>query len=175
VIDSSLADSIVSIDTILFDQTNQFTNITPVDDTLDYELTMSQKPAMALFKSMALPGWGQLGNRRYIKAAVFAGLDVWFISSALRYKSNAKDFRELYLNEDDLVLRGDYYDKFDSERDQRNKYTWYAVITAFFAMFDAYVDAHLSGYPRKENENSVGLQVYPDDYGTMMTAVTLTF
>ena len=38
--------------------------------------------------------------------------------------------------------RNEYYDLYQDRKDERNKFTWFAVITAFVSMFDAYVDAH---------------------------------
>jgi hypothetical protein len=42
---------------------------------------------------MLLPGWGQLGNRRYLKAILFAGLDAWFVGAAIHYGRQAREFR----------------------------------------------------------------------------------
>ena len=93
--DSTMVDTAGQIDTLLFEKTNLFTGVSPVTDPQNFETRMHQKPTLALFKSMFIPGLGQLGNRRYIKALLFVGLDAWFIGSAIHYGGQAADFRDL--------------------------------------------------------------------------------
>lgn len=146
-----------------------------VADTTDYEKHKYQNPTVALFKSMVVPGWGQFDNHSYFKALVFAGLQTWFVINALKYGSRASDARELWEQSTDPVQRNLLYVDFDEERDQRNRYRWYIGITAFIAMFDAYVDAHLSGSPDRARRNSLRFDVGPDARGGAQATVRLRF
>lgn len=137
-------------DTTVFTDTLLLHGTSPVTSSIDHEKYLLQNPTGALFKSMVIPGWGQLGNRKYVKAAFFASFDVWMILKALDHKKKAADLRSQFESAIDVDIRNEYYNLYQQERTRRNKYTWYAVIISFFSMFDAYVDAHMSGHPREK-------------------------
>lgn len=158
------------IDTILFIPPQDTLLMVPVTDTVNLESRLTQKPTLALFKSMALPGWGQLGNRRYTKALIFAGLETWFIGSAIHYGRQASDRRDEWnnLDESDVTARDIAYRLYLDRRDERNKFTWFAGLTVFISMFDAYVDAHLSGAPTDPRQKKLGIHVGPAGDGLQL-------
>lgn len=157
-------DSISSRDTVLFDIQNQLKNTLPATDSSDFEKRLLQSPTKALFKSMIIPGWGQFGNKKAFKALIFAGMDTWMILSAVHHGKKASDLYDRFESADDIELRQQYYSMYLSRKDQRNKFTWFAVIISFVSMFDAYVDAHLSGYPELEsNQDEFTMDIVPDD------------
>lgn len=166
--DETVSDSAVVIDTTLFEAQQLLLSTASVSDPTNYETKIIQSPSRALFKSMFIPGWGQLGNGKRTKALFFAGLDSWMIISALHYGSQASDFKDKFEAAGDLELRREYYKLYLDRKDERNKFTWFAVIVSFISMFDAYVDAHLSGYPAAEKENNVTLEIVPEEEGQLL-------
>jgi len=172
--DSTKTDTTQAVDTLLFTGKGLLDHANPVSSDIDFEKRLTQNPTVGLFKSMVIPGWGQLGNRRYMKAVMFAGLDAWFIGAAMHFGKQASDYRDKYDNETDLVLRRDYYSLYLDRKDERNKYTWFAVIVTFISMFDAYVDAHLSGYPAKPEQSDLSFEVRPDEDG-FVASISLDF
>ncbi|MDH3936665.1 MAG: DUF5683 domain-containing protein, partial [candidate division Zixibacteria bacterium] len=94
------------------------------------------------------------GNKRHIKALVYLGLEAWMVGAAFHYHRQVSDFRQLFdeTPTENVSLRNDYYTLYQDRKDERSKYTWFAVIVAFVSMFDAYVDAHLSGFPRQDDD-----------------------
>ena len=174
--DTAIADSITvagKVDTMLFRPKIEVTEANSVSNPTNYETRLTQQPTIGLLKSAVIPGWGQVGNHRYIKAGLFAGLQVWFVSAALHYGSDAADYRDEWDKATDPVARNEWYGLYQDHRDDRNKYTWFAVINSFVAMFDAYVDAHLSGSPEKQKERSLSFDVVPD--GQFGTRAVLTY
>jgi hypothetical protein len=165
----------VVVDTIPFQPGHILDGYLEVTDAADTEQRLRQQPTKALFKSMLIPGWGQLGNRRYFKAALFAGLDAWFIGAALHYRGQAADFRRLYEAAEPTTLRNEYHTLYDDRRTERNKYTWFAVIVTFIAMFDGYVDAHLSGFPAMASQEPVGIEMSAVDPGELVLEVRYRF
>ncbi len=155
--DSLSLDSILVMDTSIFLPGNIFSDYTKADDPRNFEKSLIQNPTKALIKSMIVPGWGQYGNKRKFKTLLFFGLDVWFISSAINYGNQTSDFSNQYDDADinDITLRNNLYSKFLNRKDQRNKFTWLAVIVTFISMFDAFTDAHLSGFPKKEIQENL--------------------
>ncbi|MDX9858785.1 MAG: DUF5683 domain-containing protein [candidate division Zixibacteria bacterium] len=162
-------------DTILFVPEADSHRQGRVTDSTNYEKRLIQQPTVALFKSMVAPGWGQLGNRRYIKAAIFAGFQTWFVYSAFDYGSQASDARDRWSAATDTAERNRLYDIYEDKRGQRNKFTWFAVICSFFSMFDAYVDAHLSGSPEHRSDDRVSFDVVPSGTDGAQATVSLSF
>ena len=176
--EAEVIDTIVIRDTILFDNQVVLENITPVTNPVIMENILTQKPTVALFKSMFIPGWGQLGNRRSIKAVFFLALDGWMVLSAMYYGNQASDFRKQYEAITDPALlsqKKDRYSLYLDRKDERNKFTWFAVIVTFFSMFDAYVDAHLSGYPDKENLDRVKIGLEADEFYSPKVTLSYNF
>ncbi len=161
-------------DTVVYRPQGRLSAYAPAFDSTNYERRLYQNPTVALFRSMVAPGWGQLGNRRYLKAVVFAGLQTWMIGSAIHYGRQAADHKEQFEQAETVAARNDWYGVYEDRRDERNKFTWFAAIVAFVAMFDAYVDAHLSGFPDASAEK-ISLDVRPDREGGMQALLTMPF
>lgn len=167
--------SIVSTDTIIYQPGDVLHGYTPAADTVNVESNLRQAPTLALLKSMIVPGWGQMGNGRYIKATVYFGLDVWFIGAAMHYGRQASDLRKQYDMAGSIALRNEYYSLFLDRKDERNKFTWFAVIISFISMFDAYTDAHLSGFPKRSERGRFSLDVTTNNDGSRLAVVRLRF
>lgn len=100
-------------------------------------------PTLVLVKSMVVPGWGQITNRRYVKAAIAIGLETWFIAGAVTEWRKANDARDDFrANPGNL----DSFYEYDFHNGNKNDYLWALGVTTFISMFDAYVDAHLRPY-----------------------------
>ena len=175
VTDSAAVDTLIPVDTTLFLPGDYLGRYTETTDDRNFETTLVQNPTKALFKSMVLPGLGQLGNHSYIRAAVYFGLDAWFVGSAIHYGRQASDFRSKYEASEVISQRNDYYSLYEDRKDERNKFTWFAVIITFVSMFDAYADAHLSGFPLKDKQNELGLEIGPNPTAYMAAQITFRF
>ena len=162
-------------DTLIFADTTLLTGTANVTDTVNFEKHLNQQPTKALFKSMFIPGWGQVGNKRYVKGLCFFAFDVWMISKALDHKKKARDFWDMYESSETIADKNYYYNLYSGQKDDRNKFTWYAVITSFIAMFDAYVDAHLSGFPAKQNDNTFSIDIDKTDVYDTKISLNLSF
>lgn len=165
----------VTADTTIFIPDSNIVSAALVADTTNLEENLIQQPTIALFKSMVVPGWGQFGNRKYVKAALFAGLQTWLVVNAVDRAGQASDARDDWNASTDITERNRLYDIYESKRDQRNKYIWFAGITAFVSMFDAFVDAHLSGAPGRNESRSVGFEVVPDGDDGARAVLSLSF
>lgn len=110
------------------------------------EAKKGKSPTGALLRSLAFPGWGQLYNQKYLKAAIIGTGESLLIYQTVYYYGRTDKYRDRYQNETDTELRQQYFEQFDSYRDRRNQHIWFLAITIFYSMFDAYVDAHLAGF-----------------------------
>lgn len=117
----------------------------------------TQNPTRALFKSIFIPGWGQFGNKKYIKAGIIFSIESTFIVNLIHFAKKTTDARrEFDIATDDRLIPG-LYDKYKSAKDHRNLYSWLTGTVIFISMFDAYVDAHLARFPKIDDRLSVHL------------------
>jgi hypothetical protein len=170
-----VVDSAEAKDTVLFEPVRVAGVRRWEMDPVDLEHHLNQNPTVALFKSMLVPGLGQIGNRSYIKAAIAIGLESWLFSRALHYRSETRERWERYESAEEVQLRNIYYAEYQDSRSQRNKYTWFTALTIFVSMFDAYVDAHLSGTPDRSHERGMDLAVVPGANGGAGVTLRLKF
>jgi len=88
----------------------------------------------AVFRSLAVPGWGQLYTRNYWKAGGFVAAEGGFIASIWWNQNQLAEFKRQH----NLTLQKFY-------RNQRNRMVWWLAGTVLLSMGDAYVDAHMFG------------------------------
>ena len=96
----------------------------------DTEIDSSKvkNPSFA-WKIAFIPGMGQLYNGNYFKFVGLVGAEIYAVSkfNHLRSKGNIT---------------------------KRNTYGWWVVGLYFYSILDAYVDAHLSSFPKKVKKNN---------------------
>ncbi len=101
-----------------------------------------RSPMGALLRSVAVPGWGQFYNHKYIKSAVVFGAESFFIFKSVQWWKKTEDQYDLVQQSES----GRDFTTYLNYRDRRNDYLWLTGLAVFLSMFDAYVDAHLSGF-----------------------------
>jgi len=142
------------------------------------DTVLSQNPTVALFKSMFVPGLGQIGNGKYIKAGLAISLESVFIGAIVHWAKKTKDARRDFENAPDTAtsLRTDLFNTYSDYKNSRNFYSWMLGTTIFLSMFDAYVDAHLSRFPNfKEEKEGLSFQMGPDRPDRFLVSVSWNF
>jgi hypothetical protein len=129
-------------------------------------------PTGALLRSAFVPGWGQLYNRKYIKAVLFSAGQGWLAygiyddwKEASRHEKNFKGAV------DDPIFQAAEFDKFEDARDSRNLKMWFMAAAIFYSMFDAYADAQLSDF--EQTDKAFEVYLGPGEMNDF--EVTLTF
>jgi uncharacterized protein DUF5683 len=107
------------------------------------------EPRYVMFRSLLIPGWGQLYNRSWIKAGIFAGLEGWMIAGLI---TDEHKLNELSRAVNDAQARNDetafdaavnaYNDRLDRTISRR----WLLGGAIAYALVDAYVDAHFRNF-----------------------------
>jgi len=133
-----------------------------------------QKPTLALFKSMLVPGWGQIGNHQYVKAGAAIALESVLIGAIVHWAGKTGDAKNAFDNSADTLMRGALYKTYLDYKDKRNYYSWLLGTTIFISMFDAYVEAHLAGFP-KENEEGLSFKIEPADGKSLQARLSYRF
>lgn len=116
-------------------------------------------PGGALFRSAFVPGWGQLYNRKYIKAVIFAAGESWLAYGIYNDWKEADEHERNFKSPppDDLDYQAMEFAKYEDARDRRNLKMWILSATIFYSMFDAFVDAHLSDFQQSDKAFEVYL------------------
>jgi hypothetical protein len=103
---------------------------------------LSDKPVKspwgAVLRSAIVPGWGQVYNESYLKAAGYLAVDGY-----LFYKIRENDIK--YRDTDNKTFRN-----------RRSKYSWYFGVAYLLTMADAYAGAYLFKF-----DKAMGLTVIP--------------
>jgi hypothetical protein len=109
------------------------------------KLSAKKDPMGALLRSLAVPGWGQFYNDRYIKAGVVFVAESYFIYKAAYWWNETEQQYDLIQS----LPQGQQpaaFNQYLEHRNRRNDFLWLTALAVFVSMFDAYVDAHLSGF-----------------------------
>jgi hypothetical protein len=109
----------------------------------------TQSPSVAALKSFLLPGLGQAGNDKWIKAGLFFGAYTGLLGWAVSLNQDKMDAVGHY-NEASSPADSTFWlsevDRLDSSR---NAKYWFAGATMLLSVIDAYVDAHLRGFDKR--------------------------
>lgn len=97
-------------------------------------------PSGAMWRSVLFPGWGQLYNRRYLKAVIIGGGEISLILGAW-----LQDQRYEKAKKDNDSIAADFY------KNDRNKFYWWIAGTVIYSMADAYADGHLYDFELDRN------------------------
>lgn len=109
------------------------------------KLAEKRSPMGALVRSVVIPGGGQFYNHKYIKGVVVAGVESYFIYKAAHWWGKTED-QYNYVQTLPDNQKSAPFATYLSYRNRRNDFLWLTALTVFVSMFDAYVDAHLSGF-----------------------------
>lgn len=115
-------------------------------------------PTGALIRSAIVPGWGQVYNRKYIKAVIIAAGESWLAYGIYNdWKEADEHQRNFQSATDDPAYQASEFAKFTDARDQRNLKMWILAAGIFYSMFDAYVDAQLANFDQTDKAFEVYL------------------
>jgi len=133
-----------------------------ISDTIKVKAVKTHSPTKATLFSVALPGLGQVYNKKYWKVPiVYAGIGVSMYFAVSNHQSfnkfksayairvdgddNTVDQYDGVLSDTSLEANMDYY--------QRNRDLSYIVAGLFYVLniVDAAVDAHLFNFPKNDN------------------------
>ncbi len=143
-----------------------------LDSTALAELALARKrrsPTGALWRSFAVPGWGQIYNDRYVKAGAIMAAEAGTLFKAVdNYVASRKYLREARAATD-RKIKYEKYARHDDYIVETEFWGWLFVGALSYSMIDAYVDAHLADWDvsdlpaDKEAQSRVHLE--PTAYG----------
>jgi hypothetical protein len=133
------------------------------DQTIDTTFNKAS-PTIRMFKSLLIPGWGQLSNKKYIKAGIIIAGELALLNEIIYLTKKASDAEKAYKTEIDANKKVLLFNDFLDAEDDRDRFKWYLATVIFLSMFDAFVDAHLSNFPEKSKGVAVDITSPADEY-----------
>jgi hypothetical protein len=106
-------------------------------------------PRWVMLRSLVLPGWGQLHNGSWLKAALLGGGEVWIIGGIVE---DDRRVRQLRADAERARLQGDNdgfnraVDAYNSRLDRLVSREWLLGGLLVYSLMDAYVDAHFKDF-----------------------------
>lgn len=129
-------------------------------DTLQVDSVKFHSPTKATIMSMALPGLGQVYNKKYWKVPiVYAGIGT-SLYFGMSNNKNYNEYKTAYITRIDGGVEGPEFENISDENllssidyYKRNRDLSYIVAGLFyvFNIVDASVDAHLFTFPKNDN------------------------
>jgi hypothetical protein len=110
-----------------------------------------RSPTGALWRSFAVPGWGQIYNGKYWKSPVFIAAQGFCLYMAIDTYRTARRYLNLSRDASDEEEKTAFYDRYNDFVVETEFWGWMFVGWMFvgfmaYSMLDAYVDAHLSDW-----------------------------
>lgn len=127
------------------------------DSMQNQEKQKLPSPKTALIKSAIIPGWGQFYNHRYLKAAGFFGVEAY-----MGYEFFHLNYKLKHITDSKIRHQVEY---------DRNTWGWRYLAVYLLCITDAFVDAHLAGFPK---DNPVTFRMAPRRRGWVMD-MSVTF
>jgi hypothetical protein len=108
-------------------------------DKENKEGTPPEKRFSSLQKSLLIPGWGQIAEKRYIEGALFLSVEIFCFYKIFSYNHKGNDSYELYKKADnvsDAVKYRDLAEKYDK---RRNSFILAAAGAWIINLIDIYI------------------------------------
>ena len=107
------------------------------------------QPRFVMARSLVIPGWGQVYNHAWLKAAAIAGVEGWMGASIVQDQRKLDDLlRELdrARRDQDQERESALVNEYNDQLSQRLARQWTLGAVVAYALVDAYVDAHFRGF-----------------------------
>ena len=107
------------------------------------------EPRFVMLRSLLLPGWGQIHNRAWFKAAIVAGGEGWFVSDLVSDNHKLKDLDAAVAAADragDYDARNLAVERYNARLDHMVGREWLLGGLLVYSLIDAYVDAHFVNF-----------------------------
>ncbi len=103
------------------------------------EKIVPKKQLISLQKSLLIPGWGQIAEKRYVEGALFLSAEIFCVYKILSYNHKGNYYYERYKKADNVTDAVRYRELTERYDTQRNKFFLAAAGTWVFNLLDIYL------------------------------------
>ena len=140
-------------------------------DEKDKEEILPKKKLNSLQKSLLLPGWGQIAEKRYLEGALFLSLEIFCFYKIFSYNHKGNDYYNLYKNADnvsDAIKYRDLTEKYDTKR---NRF----ILAAASVWIVNLIDIYLIVKKKDKKERNLRLKFKLNENKDLAVTVTYSF
>jgi hypothetical protein len=127
----------------------------------------SVEPAYrVVLRSLVYPGWGQLYNRKYLKALAVFTSEATLLGMIYTESRQATEAYDDHLVAPDLATSERLYAEYERHFNRRDSLIWWTAGVVLFSLADAYVDANLITFEDEfaESQKRVGISLTGGGY-----------
>ncbi len=92
----------------------------------------------SLQKSLLIPGWGQITEKRYIEGVLFLSAEIFCIYKIFSYNHKGNDYYDLYKKTDNVIDATEYRDLTEKYDTRRNRFILVAAGVWIVNLIDIY-------------------------------------
>lgn len=125
----------------------QSSDTTKADTSISRKLSVRQLPVepayRVVLRSLLYPGWGQLYNRKYLKALAVFSTEATLLGMIYTESKEASQAYSAHIVAPNPATSERLYREYEKHFDRRDSLIWWTAGLLLFSLADAYVDAHL--------------------------------
>jgi len=114
-----------------------------------------QQGKAAMWRSVALDGWGQAYNKERVKALLFSGAELAMLAGAYGQHQEWRDWDERRRRELEPAAQEYFATRADFYLRDRNKILWWWLWLKLASVLDAYVSGSLSNFDAGWGEQAI--------------------
>ena len=100
--------------------------------------TLNPKKNSSIQKSLILPGWGQISEKRYIEGVLFLSIEIFCFYKIFSYNHKGNDYYDLYKKADNVSDATHYRDLTEKYDTRRNRFILAAAGVWIINLIDTY-------------------------------------
>ena len=132
---------------------------------------LPKKKLNSLQKSLLLPGWGQIAEKRYLEGVLFLSVEIFCFYKIFSYNHKGNDYYNLYKNADnvsDAIKYRDLTEKYDTKR---NRF----ILAAASVWIINLIDIYLIVKKKDKKERNLRLKFNLNENKDLAVTVTYSF
>jgi len=101
--------------------------------------TLNSNKISSLQKSLLIPGWGQIAEKKYIEGVLFLSVEIFCFYKIFSYNHKGNDYYNLYKKADNVSDATEYRDLAEKYDTRRNRFILAAAGVWIINLIDIYI------------------------------------
>lgn len=131
--------------------------------------TSNSKKISSLQKSLLIPGWGQIAEKKYLEGILFFSAEVFCLYKIISYNHKGNDYYNLYKNADNVINAIEYRELTEKYDSKRNRFILIAASVWIINLIDIYIIV------KKKDKKERNLKIKLEHNENKDLALTFTF
>jgi len=125
----------------------------------------------SLQKSLLIPGWGQMAEKRYIEGVLFLSAEIFCIYKIFSYNHKGNDYYDLYKKADNVSDVTEYRDLTEKYDTKRNRF----ILAAASVWIINLIDIYLIVKKKDKKERNLRLKFKLNEHKDLAVTVNYSF